>query len=230
LHAIDPGPLSNKLLATLPRKDYELIQPHLTQVQLAQGMVLYQAEAEVDQVYFPLGGMISMLVVMRDGDAIETATVGREGVVGAMSGHGLHITKVRCVVQLPMFASKIGSPALRKAVIASRPIADLCIKYNEALLWQARVTAACNTLHRVELRLCRWLLQTRDRAESDSLPLTQDFLAEMLGVRRTSVTEVAIKLQESGAISYSRGLINILDLEKLKAMACECYEDLGAEI
>jgi CRP-like cAMP-binding protein len=229
LHAIDPGPLSNRLLATLPRKDYQLILPHLTSVQLAQSEVLYEARAEVDQVYFPLSGMVSMLVVMSDGNAIETATVGREGVVGAMSGHGLHTSKVRSVVQLPMFASKIASSALRKVVKASSPIADLCIKYNEALLGQARVTAACNALHHIEPRFCRWLLQTRDRAESDSFPLTQEFLADMLGVRRTSVTEVAQNVQASGAISYSRGLINIVDLEKLKAMACECYEALRGD-
>ena len=229
MHAIDPGPLSNKLLAALPRKDYQLLLPHLTSVQLAQGEVLYEAGSEVDQVYFPLSGMISMLVVMRDGSAIETATVGREGVVGAMSGRNLHISKVRSVVQLPMFAGKISSTALRKAAKASRHIADLCIEYNEVLLGQARITAACNALHKVEPRFCRWLLQTRDRAESDTFSLTQEFLAEMLGVRRTSVTEVAQNVQASGAISYSRGVINIMDLEKLKTMSCECYQTLSEE-
>src|SRR5260370_14261688 len=125
--------------------------------------------------------------------AIETATVGREGVFGAMSGFGLYVSLVRTIVQLPMFASRIASTELRKAVATSEPIADLCLRYNEVLLAQARVTAACNALHQVEARFCRWLLQTRDRAESDSIPLTQEFLAEMLGVRRTSVTEVASK-------------------------------------
>jgi CRP-like cAMP-binding protein len=229
LHAIDPGPLSNKLLAALPSKDYQLLLPHLTSGQLAQGEVLYEAGAEVDQVYFPLSGMISLLVVMRDGSGIETATVGREGVVGAMSGRNLHISKVRSVVQLPMFAGKISSTALRKAANASRAIADLCVEYNEVLLGQARITAACNALHKVEPRFCRWLLQTRDRAESDTFSLTQEFLAEMLGVRRTSVTEVAQNVQASGAISYSRGIINIIDLEKLKTMSCECYQTLSEE-
>ena len=226
MHAIDPGPLSNKLLAALPRNDFQHFLSHLASVRFAQGEVLYESGAEVDQVYFPVSGMISLVIVMRDGKAVETATVGREGVVGAMSGLGLHTMKVRAIAQLPTFAHKITSTALRKAVIGSKPVADLCLRYNEVLLTHARVTAACNALHKVEARFCRWLLQTRDRAESDSLTLTQEFLAEMLGVRRTSVTEVAQKIQETGAISYSRGTIKIIDLDALKAMACECYETL----
>ena len=226
MHAIDPGPLSNKLLAALPRNDFQLLLAHLAFAQLAQGDVLYEAGAEVDQVYFPLSGMVSLLVVMRDGRAVETATVGREGVVGAMSGLGLHTIKVRAIAQLPMVAGKISSASLRKVVAGSKPVADLCIRYTEVLLSQARVTAGCNALHKVEARFCRWLLQTRDRAESDTLALTQEFLSEMLGVRRTSVTEVAQKIQETGAISYSRGLIKIIDLDALKAISCECYETL----
>jgi CRP-like cAMP-binding protein len=198
-------------------------------MQLPQGEVLYEAGAEVDQVYFPLSGMVSLVIVMRDGSAIETATVGREGVVGAMSGIGIHITRVRAIAQLPTLASRIASTALRKAVASSKPVADLCFRYNEVLLTQARVTAACNALHQVEARFCRWLLQTRDRAENDTFNLTQEFLAEMLGVRRTSVTEVAGRIQASGAISYSRGTIKIVDLEALKVLSCECYEALRKE-
>ena len=128
-----------------------------------------------------------------------------------------------------MVGSKISATALRKLAASSKPIAELCIRYNEVLLTQARVTAACNALHKVEARFCRWLLQTRDRAESDTLALTQEFLSEMLGVRRTSVTEVAQKIQDAGAISYSRGTIKIIDLDALKAMSCECYETLREE-
>jgi CRP-like cAMP-binding protein len=229
MHALDPGPLSNTLLAMLPRSDFQLLLPHLVPMQLPQGEVLYEAGAEVDQVYFPLSGMVSLVIVMRDGSAIETATVGREGVVGAMSGIGIHITRVRAIAQLPTLASRIASTALRKAVASSKPVADLCFRYNEVLLTQARVTAACNALHQVEARFCRWLLQTRDRAENDTFNLTQEFLAEMLGVRRTSVTEVAGRIQASGAISYSRGTIKIVDLEALKVLSCECYEALRKE-
>jgi CRP-like cAMP-binding protein len=226
LDATNPGPLSNKLLAALPRSDFQLLLPHLSSVLIAQGEVLYEAGAEVDQVYFPLSGTVSLVVVMRDGKAIETATFGRDGVVGQMSGIGLHVSQVRAIVQLEMFASKVSSTALRKAVASSEPIANLCFRFNDTLLAQARITAACNALHRIEARFCRWLLQTRDRAESDTIPLTQEFLAEMLGVRRTSVTDVASKMQAIGAITYSRGVIKINDLDALKAKSCECYETL----
>jgi CRP-like cAMP-binding protein len=226
VHAIDPGAASNKLLAALPSTDFQLLAPHLTTLQLAEGAVLYEPGDEVGEVYFPLSGMISLVVVMRDGKAIETATVGREGVVGAMAGFGLHVTWVRAIAQLPLFVSRISSPQLKKIAAASKPVADLCVRYNEVLLDQARITAACNALHHIEARFCRWLLQTRDRAESDTFKLTQEFLSEMIGVRRTSVTEVAGKIQADGVISYSRGVIKIVNLDALKAMSCECYDTL----
>jgi CRP-like cAMP-binding protein len=226
VHQVEPGPVSNKLLAALPRKDFELLLPHLATLRFEQGTVLCETGTEFEHVYFPLSGMISLVVVMRDGKAIETATVGREGVVGAMSGLGLHISQVRAIAQLPMYAARISSAQLRNAVSSSKSISNLCLRYNEVLLAQARITAACNALHHVEARFCRWLLQTRDRAESDIILLTQEFLSEMLGVRRTSVTEVASKIQAKGAISYSRGVIKIVDLDALKAMSCECYETL----
>jgi CRP-like cAMP-binding protein len=229
VHAIDPGPASNKLLAALPGNDFELLAPYLTTLRLAQGTVLYEAGSEVDEVYFPLSGMVSLVVVMRDGKAIETATVGREGVVGAISGLGLNISLVRAIAQLPMFVSRISSTQLRKAVASSKSVSDLCIQFNEVLLRQARITAACNALHHIEARFCRWLLQTRDKAESDTIKLTQELLSEMLGVRRTSVTEVASKIQADGAISYARGVIRILDIEALKGMSCECYETLRVQ-
>jgi CRP-like cAMP-binding protein len=224
LNTVDLGPLRNKLLAAIPHGDFEQLRPHLTVQPMERGAVICEAGLEVDRVYFPISGMISLLVVMRDGKAIETATVGREGVFGAMSGLGLHISRVRAIVQLPMVVCHMASAQLRKIAVSSKPVTDLCIGYNEALLDQARITAACNALHTVEARFCRWLLQTRDRADSDDIALTQEFLSEMLGVRRTSVTEVAQKVQARGAITYVRGMIKVVDLEKLKAMSCECYE------
>src|SRR3977135_1939302 len=143
-----------------------------------------------------------------------------------MSGIAPCEWQVRAIAKLPMFAIQIASTEFRKAVSSSRAIADLCIRCNEGLLAQARITAACNALHQVEARFCRWLLQTRDRAESDTIMLTQEFLSEMLGVRRPSVTEVASKIQAAGAISYARGVIKIIDLAALKALSCECYETL----
>ena len=208
---LNPGlPLDNKLLAALPRDHFDRLLPHLSTVSMQQGLVLFEAGDEVDQVYFPQYGMLSLLAVLRDGKAIETATVGREGVVGAMAGLGLYKSLVRIVVQMPVACSKIAATHFRTVAAASEPVCNLCIRYNEVLS-QARVTAACNALHPIEARFCRWLLQSADRAASDTVALTQEFLAEMLGVRRTSVTEVASKVQNAGAISYSRGVIKILD-------------------
>jgi CRP-like cAMP-binding protein len=219
-------PLDNKLLAALPRDQLDLLAPHLSTRQLAQGVVLLETGDEFDEVYFPHSGMLSLLVVMSDGKAIETATVGREGVVGAMAGLGLYKSSVRVVVQLPVAVTTIAASQFRKAVDHSHEVRDLCIRYNEALLAQARVTAACNALHPVESRFCRWLLQSADRAESSTVQLTQEFLAEMLGVRRTSVTEVASNIQKLGAITYSRGTIQIIDRAALEGLACECYRTL----
>jgi CRP-like cAMP-binding protein len=219
-------PLDNKLLSALQRAQFDLLAPHLTTVSLSRGQMLLGAGDEFDHVYFPQNGMLSLLAVLGDGKAIETATVGREGVVGAMAGFGLYKSLVRVIVQLPLAVSQISAVQFRKATANSDPIRMMCIQYNEVLLSQARITAACNAMHVVEARFCRWLLQSADRAESDTLGLTQEFLAEMLGVRRTSVTEVATKIQETGAIHYTRGVIKILDRAALEKMSCECYQTL----
>jgi CRP-like cAMP-binding protein len=220
------APSANKLLAALPDDDLQTLTPNLTTLPLAQGDVLFEMGQEIEHIYFPLSGMISLLTVLKTGDAIEIATVGREGVVGAMVGLGITESRVRATIQLPANVSRIGSRHFRAAAATSKPIAHMCVVYNEELLAQARITAACNITHRAEARFCRWLLQSRDRAESDTLLLTQEFISEMLGIRRTSVTEIATKMQGDGLISYSRGVIKILDLPKLRALACECYENL----
>jgi CRP-like cAMP-binding protein len=156
-------PLDNKLLASLPPDHFDRLLPHLSTVSLQQGVVLYEAGDEVDQVYFPHYGMLSLLAVLRDGKAIETATVGSEGVVGAMAGLGLHKSLVRVVVQLPVAVSRIASTHFRTVAAGSDVLRNLCIRYNEVLLSQARVTAACNALHPIEARFCRWLLQSAPR-------------------------------------------------------------------
>ncbi len=224
-----PSALANKLLATLPHADIESLKNHIAIVPMAQGILLFNVDDEVDHVYFPLSGMISLLVLLKNGNGIETATVGREGVVGAMAGLGLHKSRVKAVIQLASVVARIPAPQFRKAALNSAAISNMCIRYNETLLSQARVTAACNLSHAVEARFCRWLLQSRDRVESDTVPLTQEFLSEMLGVRRTSVTEVAVKMQDAGVISYSRGIIKIVDPQKLQDLSCECYETLRNE-
>ena len=219
-------PLDNILLASLPRDHFDRLSPHLATISLPQGEILTEAGDEVDQIYFPHYGMLSLLAVMRDGKAIETATVGREGVVGAMAGLGFYKSLVRVVVQMPLACSRIAATHFRTVAASSDPVRNLCIRYNEVLLSQARVTAACNALHSIEARFCRWLLQSADRAAGDTVNLTQEFLAEMLGVRRTSVTEVASKIQGAGVIAYSRGVIKILDRAALLRTSCECYQTL----
>ena len=218
--------MSNKLLAALPRDQFNLIAPYLTTSTYAQNMILCDIGDEVEHIYFPHDGMISLLAVMRDGKAIETATVGREGVVGGMAGLGLYRSLVRVMVQLPMTASRIASSQFRKAALGNEALRSISINYNEVLLTQARITAACNALHPVEARFCRWLLQSADRAGGDVVALTQELLAEMLGVRRTSVTEVAGKMQAEGVITYSRGVIRIVDRAALERLSCECYATL----
>jgi CRP-like cAMP-binding protein len=222
-------PLANTLLANLPRSDFDLISPHLTIGQFSRGKVLAEVGDEVDQIYFPLSGMISLLTIVKDGKAIETSTIGRDGLFGAAAAFGLHRSQVRAIVQVSMHAATISAPLLRRTAEKRRGIQLLCIRYNEILLAQARVTAACNALHSVEARFSRWLLQTSKVSGSKTVPLTQEFFSEMLGVRRTSVTEVASKLQAAGVISYSRGVINIVDLAGLRDRSCECFETLQKE-
>jgi CRP-like cAMP-binding protein len=226
-----PGfdPLHNKLLAKLPREDFDLLAPYFILEQLVQGTIIAETNDEIDQVYFPLSGMISLVMVMKDGKAIETGTVGRDGASGTASGFGLYKSRVRSIVQVQLSTLRISAPQFRKAVAVSKALTRLCISENEMLLAQARVTAACNALHTVEARFARWLLQTSAITESDIITLTQEFLSEMLGVRRTSVTNVASKLQAAGTISYSRGIIKIIDRHALEEASCECFEILQTQ-
>jgi CRP-like cAMP-binding protein len=217
----------NKLLAALPRTQFDRLAPHLLSEALVQGLVLREPGEKFDQVYFPHGGMLSLLVVMRNEEkAVETATVGREGVVGGMTGLGHSRSAVRVVVQLPMMVSTITAIKFREVAKQSDAIRDMCLHFNEVLLLQARVTAACNVLHPAEARFCRWLLQSADRAGGDTVDLKQEFLAEMLGLQRTSVSDVAAKIQALGVIIYSRGRIKIVDRPALERLSCECYETL----
>ena len=229
MHVPALDPLRNGLLAALPQPDFASIAKHLATASMPPGQILNEADDSVRQVYFPLKGMVSLLSVLRNGRAIETATVGREGVVNAMAGLGLLKCGVRVVVQIPLDVAIISASHFRDAAAQSASIRNMCIDYNEVLLTQARVSAVCNALHSVEERFCRWLLQSSDRAESTTVNLTQELLAEMLGVRRTSITQVAQKIQSTGAIKYSRGLIEILDRPLLLKLSCECYQTLMNE-
>jgi len=150
--------------------------------------------------------------------------------VGAMAGLGLHTTLTRSVVQTPLVASQITAARFHKAVESSRELRDVIVRYNDALLGQVQITAACNALHPIQARLARWILQTKDRIDGDIIPLTQQLLAEMLGVRRSSVSEVAAVLQSAGLIRYSRGAIEITNRAGLEEAACECYQTISRQI
>lgn len=213
----------NRLLAALTSADHSLLAPHLKELSFELGSLLQEAGEPVERIYFPHQGMVSLLAVMSDGQGIETATVGSEGVVGALSGFGVRRGFARAIVQAPLVASRISSLQFKAAVQKSETLRNLMASYSEVLLAQVQQTAACNALHPAESRLARWLLQTRDRIDTDVLPLTQEFLSQMLAVRRTTVTLVARKLEQAGFIQHRRGRIVIIDREGLKAVACECY-------
>jgi CRP-like cAMP-binding protein len=209
----------NRLLAALPPKDFSLIASDLKDISLAQGVVLQEAGEPVEHVYFPQTGMISLLAVMQDGREVETATVGREGGVGTITGLGSRISPHRSVVQIEGSVSRIPAAKFQAAVNASAAIRDIAVRYSDSLMMMVQQSAGCNALHGLESRLCRWLLQTRDRNDGNHLPLTQEFLSQMLGVRRTTLTLIAQDLQSA----YRRGHIEIVDRNGLEAKACECY-------
>lgn len=221
---------ANILLANLPEADFALLKPHLREVALRQGAILHEPGEPVQQVYFPTDGIVSLLAVMRTGEAIETATIGREGAVGALAGLGPRRSHTRAVVQVDGAALRIAAANFRAASERSAAIFDSVVRYGEMLLIQVGQTAACNALHDVEARLSRWLLQAHDRLDGNTVGLTHEFLSQMLGVRRTTVTVVASTLQQAGLIQYRRGQIEILDRAGLEARACECYETIRDQI
>jgi CRP-like cAMP-binding protein len=213
----------NRFLATLPPHDFSLLAPHLRTVALEQGVMLHDVGQEIEGVYFPHTGMVSLVAVMQSGATVETATIGRSGVIGANAGLGATRTFGRAIVQLPGTAAWIGAAQFRAAAAQSQAIRDLIVRYNDVLLAHVQQSVACNALHALEARLCRWLLQAHDTVDSDIIPLTQEFLAQMLGVRRTTVTLAARLLQSAGLIRYRRGQIQIVDRAALEDLSCECY-------
>jgi CRP-like cAMP-binding protein len=225
VHKIDAVSLNrqNRLLAFLAAGDFALLAPHLKDISPKQGTVLQEAGDPIELVYFPHSGMISLLAVMEAGNAVETATIGREGAVGATSGLGGRTAAARAVVQIVGVSARITAARFQEAVSQSPALRDLVIRYNDVQQALVQQSAGCNALHHVDRRLCRWLLQTRDRSDSDILPLTQEFLSEMLGVQRTTVTMLARQLQDLGLIHYRRGRIEIRDRHGLEHKACECY-------
>jgi CRP-like cAMP-binding protein len=218
----------NRLLASLPATVFAAIDPHLKTFELAHGDVLAEAGGTVRGVYFPHSGVISLVVELKVGEMIETAMVGRDGVLNVSSALDGKVSLNKAIVQLAGFASAIAVAPLRKVIAQFEPFRSLLIRHEQVLFAQSQQSAACNASHSVEARMCRWLLWMRDLAGSDDLTLTQEFLAQMLGVRRPSVSIVANTLQKKGLIKYSRGNVRLLDIQGLQKGSCECYGTVKA--
>lgn len=223
------NPIGNKLLAALPSSEYERLLPHLEAVSLSFKQYIYKPNEPIQHVYFPNSGIISMLIVMEDGSTVEVATIGNEGMIGTPILLGADQISAETFVQLSGDAMRMKVDVFRSEVTSGSPLYNLLLRYTLALINQLAQSAACNRLHSIEERCCRWLLLTQDRAESDEFSLTQEFLAQMLGVRRASVSEVAAILQKAGFIHYHRGRMTILDRQALEAASCECYQVVKAE-
>lgn len=214
----------NGILAALHPKDLARLRPDLEVVELERETLLYEAGGLIEQIYFPHNSVVSLVALMQDGRIAETGTLGREGFTGseALLGNDNTATS-RCLVQVSGMASRLPLATLRRLIEERSPARKLLMAYNRALFAQVLQSVACNAMHSIEERCARWLLMTHDRAEADSFDLTQEFLAEMLGVRRASVNLVDRSFQKAGLISYRRGVITILDRAGLESISCECY-------
>jgi CRP-like cAMP-binding protein len=217
------SPEANRLLAVLPEDERERLFSHLEPVSMKLGQVVYESGSRQDYVYFPTTAIVSLLYVMEDGASAEIAVVGKEGIVGISLFMGGETTASRAVVQSAGAAFRLSGQLMKREFLRGGPMQHLFLRYTQALLTQMAQTAVCNRHHSVDQQLCRWLLLSLDRLPSNKLAMTQELIANMLGVRREGVTEAAGKLQSAGLIQYSRGQITVLDRPRLEARACECY-------
>ena len=224
-----PPPRKNHLLAALAATDYERIAPHLERVSMPLGSVLYESGSKLRHVYFPTTSIVSLLYVMEDGASAEIAVVGNEGILGIALFMGGETTPSRAVVQSAGEGYRLKAHLLKQEFNRFGPMLHLLLRYTQALITQMAQTAVCNRHHSVDQQLCRWLLLSLDRLASNELTMTQELIANMLGVRREGVTEAAGKLQALGLINYSRGRITVLDRPGIEAKACECYEVVKRE-
>jgi CRP-like cAMP-binding protein len=216
-------PLQNQLLAALPAADFARWLPLLEPVDLPLGQVLYESGGTLEHAYFPTNAIISMLYVMENGASAEIAVVGQEGVVGISLFMGGGSTPSRAVVQSAGRGFRLDAQHLKQEFDRAGPVMHLLLRYTQALITQMSQTAVCNRHHSLDQQLCRWLLLSLDRLQSNELKMTQELIANMLGVRREGVTESALKLQAAGLIRYSRGQISVLDRPGLEQRSCECY-------
>jgi CRP-like cAMP-binding protein len=222
-------PEQNHLLAVLPAADRERLFSNLELTPLPLGDVLYESGSRLSHVYFPTDSIVSLLYVMEDGASAEIAVVGNEGIVGVSLFMGGETTPSRAVVQSAGHAYRLKAQLLKQEFNHIGPVMHLLLRYTQALITQMAQTAVCNRHHSVDQQLCRWLLLSLDRLPSNKLTMTQELIANMLGVRREGVTEAAGKLQAGGLISYRRGTITVLDRPGLEAQSCECYKVVKTE-
>ncbi len=213
----------NSLLAALPDLEWRRWQPLLEQAEMRLGQVLYESGATLTHVYFPTTSIVSLLYVMGDGASAEIAVVGNEGIVGISLFMGGESTPSRAVVQSAGHGLRLKSQMMKDEFNSDGPVLHLLLRYTQALITQMSQTAVCNRHHSLDQQLCRWLLLSLDRLRANELAMTQELIANMLGVRREGVTEAALKLQQAGLISYTRGHIVVLDRPGLEKRACECY-------
>lgn len=217
------APLRNRLLSVLPAAEFERLQPHLKLVSLPLGKVLYESGNRMRNVYFPTNSIVSLLYTLVNGASAEIAVVGNDGIIGVSLFMGGESTPSRAVVQSAGYAYQLAGKILKQEFDRAGAMQHLLLRYTQSLITQMAQTAVCNRHHSVDQQLCRWLLLSLDRLSSNDLQMTQELIANMLGVRREGVTEAAGKLQQAGLIRYSRGHISVLDRAKLEARTCECY-------
>jgi CRP-like cAMP-binding protein len=218
----------NRLLASLRPADFEALRQHLKSVELVHETVLFEAGDKIDQVYFPHSGIISLVVALAGGQTVEAAMIGRDSMLGGSSALDGQVSLNKAIVQLPGAGVTLDVPHFRQLAEKSPDFRTVLIRHEQVLFVQAQQSAACNASHTLEARLSRWLLRSRDLSGSDTLALTQEFLAQMLGVQRSSVSIVANTLQQAGLITYSRGRIEITNLQGLQDASCECYGTVKA--
>lgn len=214
----------NRLLAALPEEVHERLYPHLEDVSLLLGQVIYESGERLDHIYFPTTSIVSLLYTMEDGTSAEIGVVGNDGVVGIALFMGGETTPNRAVVQSAGYSLRMKPNVLQEEFRRGGPLQLVLLRYTQALITQMSQTAVCNRLHTVDQQLCRWLLLSHDRLDSNELTMTQELIANMLGVRREGVTVAAGHLQAAGLIHYNRGKITISDRTGLEARACECYQ------
>jgi CRP-like cAMP-binding protein len=219
----------NRLLAALPKEDHKRMMARMERVSVETKHFAYDVDKPIKFVYFPLTAVFSLVTVMEDGEGVEVATIGNEGLVGLPLFLGVDRTSARAFVQVPGDSLRMTAAAFREEIRSRGPLPQTLQLYTQALMVQISQGMACNGIHSITQRCARWLLMTHDRAAAEAFPLSQEFLALMLGVRRAGVNKVATELKQAGLIQYSRGVIRILNRKELEGTSCECYQVIKRE-